>query len=172
MEQSVRRATTDQLTGLANRRAFEERAQQLIASRQEFILVMADLDHFKMLNDTHGHDVGDQVLKVFARVLRENVRRSDLAARYGGEEFLVLLPGTSITDALVTLDRVRMAMSTTLSIHELPNTTASFGVARSAQAADMETLLRVADAGLYKAKAEGRDRIIEANAAMISDVFG
>ncbi|MEZ5372682.1 MAG: GGDEF domain-containing protein [Microthrixaceae bacterium] len=172
MEQTMHRATTDHLTGLANRRMFEERARGLIDAGEDFILVMADLDHFKALNDTYGHDTGDQVLRVFARVLSENVRRTDLAARYGGEEFLVLLPHTSVTEALVTLDRVRVAMATTLGIHSLPVTTASFGVARSTMAPDLESMLRVTDAGLYRAKAEGRDRIVEADASMVQTMFG
>lgn len=172
LEQTMHRATTDQLTGLANRRMFEEKARSLADSGEEFILVMADLDHFKALNDTYGHDTGDQVLKVFARVLNENVRRTDLACRYGGEEFLVVLPSTSVTEALVTLDRVRVALATTLGIHSLPATTASFGVARSSMAPDLKSLLRLTDAGLYRAKADGRDRIVEADASMVRAMFG
>lgn len=172
MEQTMWRASTDQLTGLANRRMFEERAQRLMAEDTEYILVMADLDHFKRLNDAHGHDVGDRVLRIFARVLSENVRRTDLAVRYGGEEFLVVLPQTSMTEALVTLDRVRLAFATTLSVHTLPPTTASFGVARSSLASTLDSILRVADAGLYRAKADGRDRIVEADLSTVEDMFG
>lgn len=171
-EDTWKRATTDQLTGLSNRRAFEDRANELIARQVPFILVMADLDHFKRLNDEFGHETGDQVLQSFARVLRENIRRSDTAARFGGEEFLALLPDVSMNEALVTLDRVRMAFAPTLGIAGLPRATASFGVTRSVVAERLEEIIRVADAGLYLAKKNGRDRVEQADLSTVAVVFG
>ncbi len=171
-EATWRRATTDQLTALHNRRAFEDRANELLAREVPFILVMADLDHFKRLNDSYGHKTGDEVLKAFARVLRENIRRSDMAARFGGEEFLVLLPEISMTEALVTLDRVRLAFGPTLGIGGLPKTTASFGATRSEVSTTLEGIIRVADSGLYLAKKNGRDRVETADSATVQAVFG
>jgi diguanylate cyclase (GGDEF)-like protein len=171
-ETTWRRATTDQLTALHNRRAFEDRANELLAREIPFILVMADLDHFKRLNDNFGHKVGDEVLKAFARVLRQNIRRSDMAARFGGEEFLVLLPEISMTEAMVTLDRVRLAFGPTLGITGLPKTTASFGATRSNVADNLEEIIRVADSGLYLAKQNGRDRVETADCDTVRAVFG
>lgn len=171
-ETTWRRATTDQLTALHNRRAFEDRANELLAREIPFILVMADLDRFKQLNDNFGHKVGDEVLKAFARVLRQNIRRSDMAARFGGEEFLVLLPEISMTEALVTLDRVRLAFGPTLGITGLPKTTASFGATRSDVADSLEAIIRVADSGLYLAKQNGRDRVETADGDTVRAVFG
>lgn len=171
-EATWRKATTDQLTGLHNRRAFEDRATDLISRNVPFILVMSDLDHFKLLNDRFGHKSGDEVLKAFAKVLRENIRRSDMAARFGGEEFLMLLPEATMDEAIYTLERVRVALGTTLAIAGLPKTTASFGVTASESGTDLESVLRIADAGLYLAKERGRDRVERADLHTVHQIFG
>ena len=124
---------------------------------QSFALALGDLDHFKNLNDTHGHEAGDRALRVFARVLRETMRDHDLVARYGGEEFAFVLPGLDEERAASVLDRVRVALAA--ACNGGPVFTASFGVTDSTRAASVDELLRIADDGLYKSKDSGRDRI-------------
>ena len=92
---------------------------------------MADLDHFKGLNDTHGHETGDRALRVFAETLRESVRSEDLVCRYGGEEFTVLLPGVDLAEAVEIMERVRETLARTTRRGDVPSFTASFGVAES-----------------------------------------
>jgi GGDEF domain-containing protein len=96
MEATHLQAATDPLTGLLNRRSFENRVQELIRRRKPFTLAMGDLDHFKVLNDTHGHDAGDRALRLFSRTLHDAVRSEDLVCRYGGEEFVIAFPGLSV----------------------------------------------------------------------------
>lgn len=160
-------ALTDALTGLANRRALQEALESELARLRRHgrpaSLLFLDLDHFKLVNDTHGHAVGDEVLAGFAHVLRRGCRGGDLAARMGGEEFAVLLPGTGRGPAALVAERVRRATEA----HTLGRTvrvavTVSVGVASTEGlpephlAAD---LLRKADAALYRAKSEGRNRV-------------
>jgi diguanylate cyclase (GGDEF)-like protein len=157
---SQRKATTDSLTGLPNRRAAEDRFRQLAADTQTMTVVMADLDHFKRLNDTRGHEAGDQALRVFSEVLRSSLRHGDLAARWGGEEFVVLMPRTSAAQALPLVDRLRARLAEALLAGGVPAFTASFGIADTTMARQLEELLRVADEALYCAKDAGRDRAI------------
>ena len=132
------------------------------------------LSPFSAANQNHRPITGRLAENImhFARVLRENIRRSDMAARFGGEEFLVLLPEISMTEALVTLDRVRLAFGPTLGIGGLPKTTASFGATRSEVSTTLEGIIRVADSGLYLAKKNGRDRVETADSATVQAVFG
>ncbi len=113
MAETQLQASTDGLTGLVNRRNLENRARVLRAGGADFALVMADLDRFKSLNDTHGHETGDRALRVFAEILRGGIRAEDLACRYGGEEFVVMLPGTEIHEAIEVMERVREALART-----------------------------------------------------------
>jgi diguanylate cyclase (GGDEF)-like protein len=152
-------AYTDALTGLANRRALEAVAGGLRESGTPFAFAMVDLDHFKQLNDTHGHDAGDRALKLFADVLREAVRQEDSPARWGGEEFAIVFRGATAPQAAVVLERVRTALAEALLASGVPPFTASFGIAESAGAGDFEQVVRLADEALYAAKAGGRDRI-------------
>lgn len=157
---------TDPLTALANRRHLEER---LIAERvrslrhgDPFSLVMVDIDHFKQINDRHGHGVGDEVLRQFAGLLRAQVRGSDLPARFGGEEFVLVLPATELLAAKELAERLRTTVRAT-GFPPLPNgITASFGVAQHRQGDSLHSLLKRVDAALYKAKSAGRDRIVVA----------
>jgi diguanylate cyclase (GGDEF)-like protein len=159
-----RQALVDGLTGLANRRAAADalHAEAARAERLETPLsvVLADLDGFKEVNDAHGHAVGDEVLRVFADVLRETLRESDLAGRWGGEEFLLLLPGADEEGAAQLADRVRVVLAAR-SIPSVPGlrVTASFGVAEYAGETNTEQLVEAADSALYKAKGVGKNRV-------------
>lgn len=167
MEKTQLQAATDPLTGLLNRRAFENQAQELLARQRPFALAMGDLDHFKILNDTHGHEAGDRALRQFSRTLSDAVRTGDLVSRMGGEEFVIAFPDLSVTDAAAALERVRAQLQQTLAEGSLPTFTVSFGVAHSSGASTLEELYRVADAALFRAKREGRDRVVVDGAGMI-----
>ena len=159
-----RQALIDGLTGLANRRAASDalHAEAARAERLEtpLSLVLADLDGFKDVNDMYGHAVGDDVLRVFAEVLRETLRESDVAGRWGGEEFLLLLPGADEEGAAQLAERVRIGLAAR-SFPGVPGlrVTASFGVAEYAGETNTEQLVAAADGALYRAKRAGRDRV-------------
>jgi diguanylate cyclase (GGDEF)-like protein len=164
-----RQAITDELTQLANRRRFTETLAVEVRRAERFsdplALVLADLDDFKQINDRYGHQTGDEVLRRFSDVLRENVRDFDLPVRYGGEEFAVLLPETGLDGAEQLARRLQSAL-----LHlRLPETgrdkppvTASFGVASFPAARSAEELLSAADGALYRAKAAGKNRVASA----------
>lgn len=153
-------AETDPLTGLINRRSLENKAAQLLHGERTVVAAMADLDHFKRLNDTHGHGGGDRALRSFAQLLKATLRPTDVIARYGGEEFALLLPDCSTEDAVRTLDRVRGALAAHCARGGGPTFTVSFGVSEFPRhGADLEALLKAADSALYRAKQEGRDRV-------------
>lgn len=152
-------AATDPLTGLMNRRALEGLVRRLSAAHTPFAVVMADVDRFKHLNDTYGHEVGDQALRLYARVLRESVRAEDAVARHGGEEFVLLLPGATAEVAATTADRVRTRLGGALAGSALPAFTASYGVADSTTGARFSEVQLAADQALLCAKRAGRDRI-------------
>jgi diguanylate cyclase (GGDEF)-like protein len=163
-------ALVDGLTGLANRRAASNalHAEAARAQRLETPLsvVLADLDGFKDVNDLYGHAVGDEVLRVFADVLRQTLRESDVAGRWGGEEFMLLLPGADEDGAAQLADRVRIALADR-EISSAPDlrVTASFGVAEYARQSNTEQLVAAADDALYRAKRAGKDRVTRAPAA-------
>lgn len=160
-----RLATRDALTGLANRRSFDERLLGCFLTGQRtgrgFSLLLLDTDHFKRVNDLHGHTVGDQVLQQLGQLLKDHTRSIDLAARYGGEEFAVLLPETAgAAEAALVADKIRAAVA----LAEFPvvgRMTISVGVA-SWQAADANplSLVQRADKGLYAAKGAGRNQVM------------
>lgn len=154
---------TDPLTGLANRRRLEEftlgEMERAHRYDENFAVIMADLDHFKHINDQYGHGVGDEVLCGFARMLREQVRENDLAGRLGGEEFIVVLPRTDLDAATILAERLRAA-TPTVSAHGLKAAvTASFGVTCHQAGDTIHTLLQRVDHALYDAKTQGRDRV-------------
>jgi diguanylate cyclase (GGDEF)-like protein len=153
-------ATTDPLTGLLNRRGFDERAREALRRQAAAAIVMCDLDQFKRLNDEKGHDAGDRALCLFAEVLRQGLRPSDLVARLGGEEFALVLPGCTADQAGRALARVAQTLAAELEKAAVPPFTASFGVASfPTQGEKLEDLLRLADTALYQSKREGRNRI-------------
>lgn len=171
-------AFTDHLTGLANRRRFERQLEREVERTRRFgrpfCLLLLDIDHFKLVNDTHGHEAGDQVLRQLAKVLQEETRGIDLAARVGGEEFAVVLTETELESGIEVTERLRAAIER-LEIPHLPRITASFGLAefpRSAHTA--QELFLVTDAAMYEAKGQGRNRVKQtpelANSGPVVDV--
>jgi diguanylate cyclase (GGDEF)-like protein len=157
-ERSQLQASTDSLTGLSNRRVAEEVLASLMSLETEFAVVMADLDFFKRLNDTLGHDAGDRALKLFADTAREVVRDRDHVVRWGGEEFALLLPGANAARAAEVVERLRAALAQAHLLSNTPIFTASYGIADSTMARDRESIVRLADEALYRSKQAGRDR--------------
>ena len=156
-ERSQLQASTDSLTGLTNRRVAEEVLANLLAVDSAFAVVMADLDFFKRLNDTMGHDAGDRALKLFADTARGVVRDRDHVVRWGGEEFALLLPGANAERAAEVVGRLRAALAQAHLVSGTPIFTASFGISDSTMARDREALIRLADEALYRSKQAGRD---------------
>lgn len=157
-------AETDALTGLGNRRALDRAVTQLARQGHDVGVATLDLDHFKRVNDTHGHDAGDAVLKAAASVLRAELRGADRAFRSGGEEFMFLLPQTTFDGAVRTAERVRDALESLLIQHSKDGpalrVTGSFGVAVWGGRGDYVSAARRADAALYEAKRQGRNRVV------------
>ena len=165
-----RQATTDELTGLVNRRRFMAALRAEIARQsrvEQPSLILADLDDFKVVNDRFGHPVGDDLLQAFATAMRACLRDVDVAGRLGGEEFAVLLPDTPLDAALAVAERLRLLVETPLLVsHDVDITaTASFGVAELLNGEEADELLRRADAALYRAKAAGKNTVSIAAAA-------
>jgi two-component system cell cycle response regulator len=165
---SLEMAITDQLTGLHNRRYMARHLDTLMKNASDakpISFLIMDIDYFKSVNDTYGHDVGDEVLREFASRVSANVRGIDLACRYGGEEFVVVMPDTDTGFAYTVAERLRQSVETVpFAISRAPhklNVTASFGIASSIGGKDKsESLLHRADQALYRAKREGRNRVI------------
>ncbi|MEB0106876.1 GGDEF domain-containing protein [Pseudomonas sp. MH9.3] len=160
---STRAAQTDELTGLMNRRAFFEHAHVLYAQcrhqQQPLCALMMDMDHFKAINDTYGHQAGDQVLRQIGGVISTSFRQADVYGRLGGEEFAVLLPNTSLETARAIAEQLVKAVAGLASepVHGL---TASLGLASTqAQDLDLHGLMNTADKALYRAKAMGRNQV-------------
>ena len=165
---SLEMAITDPLTGLHNRRYMQSHLDTLMKSASQakpISFLILDIDYFKAVNDTHGHDVGDEVLREFANRISANVRGIDLACRHGGEEFVVVMPDTDGGFAFTVAERLRQSIeSTPIKISRPPNAltiTVSVGIASSIGGDDVpDKLLRRADQALYRAKREGRNRVI------------
>lgn len=156
--ESQLQASTDGLTGLPNRRAFENQLRTRHLSGVGYCLVMCDLDHFKTLNDTHGHEAGDRGLRIFAAVLRDALRPNDLVCRYGGEEFAIALADCTTDDALATCERLGEALTLAAHAGNLPHFSASYGIAAWVYGQTLEQTLAHADTALYGAKRTGRSR--------------
>lgn len=161
LRQVQKMADTDGLTGLANRRSFEKTLEREISramrNGEMVTLMMVDVDHFKSFNDNHGHQAGDEVLRLVGKALTQSCRDFDTAARYGGEEFAIILPSCSSNESLKVGDRLRKLVS---EMDAIAPVTASGGVATyPTHAGDAEGLIKAADEALYESKRAGRDRI-------------
>lgn len=159
-------ATRDPLTGLSNRNYFRNELKKFVSLSARYnralSVIMLDIDFFKKINDTYGHDVGDNVLKGVAEILMRHVRTHDVAARFGGEEFVMLLPETSLGGAVVVAERIRTAVENVdfNSAGCRHNVTISIGVAEYlGDGTDVEEVIKKADEALYKAKSSGRNRV-------------
>ncbi|THB70887.1 MAG: diguanylate cyclase [Desulfovibrio sp.] len=161
-------ATTDSLTGLNNRRSFRDQAKACITQAKRYnrplSLILLDVDRFKAINDTYGHDVGDKVLRRLAHLCGNNMRSIDVVGRIGGEEFAMLMPETALEQAKVVAERLRTSVanhefSLDLDTKEVLGLTISLGVAELANGENLDDLLKAADHALYQAKKLGRDRV-------------
>jgi diguanylate cyclase (GGDEF)-like protein len=164
-------ARTDSLTGMLNRRGFEERfdleIERAARTAEPFALVLGDIDHFKALNDEHGHIAGDEALAAIGEALRAECRTIDTAARIGGEEFALLLPGTGSGEGFEAAERLREAVGAVAGPSGA-SLTISFGVVEHpAHGATWPDLMRRADAALYEAKAGGRNRTVAFRAGLV-----
>lgn len=163
MHQDMERiATIDKLTGIYNRHKFEEiftlEAERSRRFGQPLSLILIDIDHFKSVNDTYGHDVGDEVLKTLANVIQENIRKVDTFARWGGEEFLVLSPNTDLVNLQILAEKLRLAVESA-AFAKVNHITISLGVSTLNEKDTFSELFKRADQGLYHAKEYGRNRI-------------
>jgi len=169
-------AFTDHLSGLANRRRLERQLEREIARSARyghpFSLLMLDIDEFKKVNDSFGHEAGDEVIKLLSKALQEGIRGIDLAARMGGEEFAVILTETSLERATEVAERLRLAIKA-MEIPGVGSITASLGVAEAPFCAQSgRELLACADSALYAAKDQGRDRVVQADRAKENSLVG
>ena len=173
LERAQSEALLDSLTGLKNRRAFERSVDQVMADASDRLdgaaLLVIDIDHFKQVNDTYGHLLGDKVLRAVAQVLQANIKGRDLVARLGGEEFAVLLVHSTPAGALAVAEQIRTAIAhgqirTPTSGKLVGAITVSVGIAIAAAGDSLETALERADGALYEAKRSGRNRVCVADA--------
>lgn len=159
-------ANNDPLTGLANRRCMDEvLKKELLRSKRsgtQVGIILADLDHFKQVNDTYGHSVGDAVLVAVADVLRKMIRPYDLAVRYGGEELVIVMPDATMASVSNAAERLRTALHQIVIPDGPGNITASFGVSVLSQVDSIDEALTRVDGALYEAKVNGRDRVVAA----------
>jgi diguanylate cyclase len=169
LKSARRHAETDTLTGLANRRRFDQTlrgpANRAADAGAQVVVMMVDIDHFKTFNDTHGHAFGDQVLKLIARVLSENVRPGDVAARFGGEEFALVLANATIRDGKDVSGRIMRTLAGRELVNRSTGTrvgavTLSIGLTDYVKGEAPGDVLRRADEALYEAKAAGRNRVV------------
>jgi diguanylate cyclase (GGDEF)-like protein len=160
-------AERDSLTGLANRRVLDERLEEELDRSRRYgthlALILVDIDNFKSVNDRHGHQCGDDVLRAVAPVLAGSLRELDLAGRFGGEEFAIVLPGTSVTSARRIAEQIRRALVKVTVLAPGGETicvTASFGAAEFPANGSVASLVAAADRALYRAKRDGKDRVV------------
>jgi diguanylate cyclase len=168
LEEMKREAHTDGLTGIANRKAFDEKLRDAAMAAMErgecLSILLIDIDHFKRINDSHGHQAGDQVIRTLAKTLQQNVKGRDTTARYGGEEFAVILPATTLGDAVQVAENIRRSIA---ALHlrsinrdeDLGSITASVGVAAYQLGEPLIRVIERADQALYFAKANGRNQV-------------
>jgi len=167
LENAERQSNTDSLTGLATRRALDkflrDGCAEATAQGAPFSAMLIDIDHFKMFNDSYGHLVGDEVLRFISRILRQDIRPTDLAARFGGEELMAVLPRTPLPGCLEVAERFRGRLATTTlrrrsTGERLPPVTLSVGVAQYAEGESIVQFIERCDRALYQAKRGGRNR--------------
>ena len=163
-------AERDPLTGLLNRRSLEDAVGGLAAQDVPYSVAFCDLDHFKRINDTHGHAAGDRALRQFGRVLDSTFRPGDLVGRWGGEEFVIVLAETSPEEAADAVERVRSSLAMALLVGDTPSFTVSAGIAGPTD--DFETAVARADAALLEAKRRGRDRVVRHDALVDAEPAG
>lgn len=168
LDTARREAMTDGLTGIANRKAFDltlnEAAKEAAQEGLPLSLLMVDIDHFKTFNDTHGHLVGDHVLRLVAKVLTECIKGRDTAARYGGEEFSIILPRTALENAVTLAEQIRVTVGSRQIVNKsrgasYGTVTMSVGAAQYRPGETLADLIRRADAALYTAKRSGRNQV-------------
>jgi diguanylate cyclase len=169
LEDVRKESRIDPLTGVANRKTFDVELQAALEDAAEtgaaLTLLMCDIDHFKTFNDTWGHQTGDQVLRLVANCLSENVKGRDTAARYGGEEFVVILRQTALDNAVRLANQIRSTVESKKLVKKstgdiLGRLTISIGVAQLTSQDSAETLVQRADTCLYRAKRSGRNRVV------------
>ena len=168
LEEVQTQCRRDPLTSVSNRRAFDERLETEIRAAAEtgenLCLALADIDHFKKVNDTYGHQVGDAVLQQFASVVTQNIKGQDMVARYGGEEFAIILPETDLFSAYNLLVKIKYTFKNTETpiegtLKSIKDVTASFGLVRFEPGMTPRDMIEKADSFLYEAKNAGRDRV-------------
>ncbi len=161
----LRLAEFDALTNIMNRRAFREKFEYLLLlskrDKKKTSLVFLDIDNFKSINDTFGHQVGDEVLKLFTSIIKAHLREVDLVGRWGGEEFTILLIDCNLDEAQVIIEKLKISIQESRSLHHLAkrSVTASFGIAQAAQDDNTDTIIQRADKAMYRSKEEGKNRI-------------
>ncbi len=152
-------AQSDPLTGLANRRAMQDALTVWLESKKTIAVISVDIDHFKRVNDTFGHDVGDETLRSVAELMKQNSRPTDLLCRVGGEEFVLLLPDSSIAAAVDIAERLRLSIAST-ALEAVGHITVSLGVALWRAGDSMDDVFQKADQLLYRAKQQGRNQVV------------
>lgn len=164
-QEALANALTDSLTGMGNKRALQaslhREAERAVRHKTPLTTIMLDVDHFKLINDKHGHSCGDAVLEQLATLIKDNFRKSDLCFRYGGEEFILLLDDTDIDQAKYTAERLRQTIEKHLFEHQKVNliVTASFGCAEFEAGEALQDFINRADKALYAAKRTGRNQV-------------
>lgn len=169
LEKMKREAHTDSLTGIANRKAFDEKlrdaAMATMEGGQDLSMLLIDVDFFKRINDVFGHQAGDQVIRVLAQTLQQNVKGRDTTARYGGEEFAVILPATTLEDAIHVAENIRKSVEALYVVSEnrgenIGKITVSIGVASFQMGEPLSRMFERADQALYLAKTNGRNQVM------------
>lgn len=158
-EAVLRLSRTDSLTGLYNRHSLNEYLVERAQIGEATGLILLDVDHFKLINDQHGHLLGDHILQQVAQTLQQQVRQQDWVGRYGGEEFIIILPKASLAQAIQVAEQCRLAMHQ-ISIHGNQYVSISAGVTATVRSFDIAQVLNQADQNLYHAKHQGRDRVV------------
>jgi diguanylate cyclase (GGDEF)-like protein len=149
----------DPLTGIYRKNYLNEIGEKILRNKEKFALVVLDLDDFKKINDTYGHQVGDKVLKEFVNIVKKQIRKDDVFARWGGEEFLLLMRSTTPNDVEHRVESIREHIEKYI-FNEVKHITCSFGIACSKDGDDMDSILYRADKALYEAKASGKNKVI------------